>query len=149
MVNPGFWCVPSRSSTPAEFTASSASATPSRAEPPQELSSSPATSAHATRLPTRSTWDAPPPSLLRLLPDGHVLSDGATQKIRSGEKGWRYASQLLTEFGATAAPDNNDDRREWLHTWLPRITTQVRHRGNHKSAWPLCHHVRRQLPSTL
>jgi hypothetical protein len=85
------------------------------------------------------------PRTLRLLPDGRVLSDRAIQKIRAGERGWRYAARLLEEAGATA-PDG--DRVAWLKLWLPRLTRTVRHPGNHRYAWPLNKVASRLMPQT-
>jgi hypothetical protein len=70
---------------------------------------------------------------LRLLPDATVMSARALQKIRAGEKGWRPAAALLERHGAEACPDDN--RREWLRLWLPRLTRPLSHPGNHKYAW--------------
>ena len=39
---------------------------------------------------------------LRLLPDGSALSGRAVAKIRSGERGWRYAVEQLVAAGARA-----------------------------------------------
>lgn len=86
---------------------------------------------------------------LNLLPDGRVLSDRAAQKIRAGERGWRYAAAQLESFGASTAPDDPCSRRAWLATSLRAICTQIRHRGNHKYAWPLTKDAQRQLPTSL
>ncbi len=83
---------------------------------------------------------------LRILPDGGVLSERAIQKIRSGEKGSHYASQLLVRSGA---PPLADDPREWLRIWLPRITRPLRHSGNHRYVWPFHRAIRKQLPPGL
>jgi hypothetical protein len=83
---------------------------------------------------------------LRLLPDGNVLSERAIQKIRSGEKGSRYASQLLVRFGAAPLTGNPKD---WLRMWLARITRPLRHGGNHRFVWPLHPAIRKQLPPGL
>jgi len=71
---------------------------------------------------------------LRLLPDGHVLSDRAIQKIRAGERGWIAAAAVLEQLGADAP---GRDRRAWVREWVPRLTRTVRHLGNHKYAWSL------------
>ena len=42
------------------------------------------------------------PRTLHLLPDGTVLSDRAIQKIRKGERGWRYAAAQLEDLGVNA-----------------------------------------------
>jgi hypothetical protein len=84
---------------------------------------------------------------LRLLPDGRVFSDRAAQKIRAGEQGWVYASKQLEAFGAAPAPEDADERREWLKVWTPRLTRRLRHPGNLKYAWSLQRSVR--LPGSL
>lgn len=86
--------------------------------------------------------------LLRLLPDGSVLSDRAISKIRSREKGWEYASRLLESHGAQPLGPS-DDERAWLRTWIPRLTRPLRHGGNHKYAWALDRRARRFLPPSL
>ena len=72
---------------------------------------------------------------LRLLPNGVVFSARAMQKIRSGERGWRYSAAVLEQLGAPRCPD--EDRAAWLNTWAPRLTRTVRHPGNHRYAWRL------------
>lgn len=86
------------------------------------------------------------PRTLRLLPDGTVMSDLAIQKIRSGERGWRYAAALLEHAGA---PTPAEDRLAWLKYWLPRMTRSSRHPGNHRYAWPLTKLARRSMPRRL
>lgn len=87
------------------------------------------------------------PRVLRLLPDGSVLSDRAIQKIRSGERGWIYASEILTRFGADRFPHDIDERRKWLDQWLKVLTRPLRHKGNHKYAFAL--HKKCKLPKGL
>jgi hypothetical protein len=41
---------------------------------------------------------------LHLLPDGRVLSDRTLQKLRSKDRGWRYAAALLEQFGVDGSP---------------------------------------------
>lgn len=72
---------------------------------------------------------------LHLLPDGTVFSARAQQKIRAGERGWRYAAAILENFGAAVCPDEN--RTAWLKTWMAKLTRTVRHPGNHRYAWRL------------
>lgn len=79
---------------------------------------------------------------LRLLPDGRVFSDRTIQKIRAGERGWRYAAAQLQAHGA---PAPTGDRCSWLHEWLPRLTRTIRHPGNHRYAWPLDKRMQVQL----
>jgi hypothetical protein len=87
---------------------------------------------------------------LRLLPDGRVFSDRAAQKIRKGERGWKYAAAQLEAFGADSVPiDDPEARAHWLTSSVSALTTKLRHRGNHKYAWPLDIAIRRELPSSL
>lgn len=76
------------------------------------------------------------PSTLRLLPDGSVLSNRALQKLRGGERGWRYVVATLVRSGATP-PQNGESLSDWMDLWLLRLTRTLRHRGNHKYAWTL------------
>lgn len=85
---------------------------------------------------------------LRLLPDGTVFSDRAIQKIRSGERGWQYASALLERHGASPLASAADGR-DWLTEWLPRLTRPMKHRGNFKYAWTLQKRDRKHLPPSL
>lgn len=82
------------------------------------------------------------PRRLRLLPDGRTLSDRAIQKIRAGERGWRYSAAQLEAFGADPAPHDAGARHVWLATWLPRLTRVVKHPGNHRYAWTLARRSR-------
>ncbi len=81
------------------------------------------------------------PRTIHLLPDGSVLNARTIQKIRSQERGWRYAAGILQSLGAS--PVSTDSKR-WLAEWLPKVTRQVRHPGNHKYAWPL-HRTTRKI----
>jgi hypothetical protein len=83
---------------------------------------------------------------LALLPDGSVLNARAIQKIRSLERGWRYAAALLERFGA--APLSGDPAA-WLACWLPKLTRTLRHSGNHKYAWPLHRSAYKEMPGSL
>jgi hypothetical protein len=83
---------------------------------------------------------------LRLLPDGRVLSARAISKIRALERGWRYSAALLEGFGAEQL---TGDPAAWLREWLPRLTRNVRHPGNHRYAFALWRPVRRVLPASL
>lgn len=84
---------------------------------------------------------------LHLLPDGAVLNGRTLQKIRSGERGWRYSAAVLQRFGAGEAPAADGDRRDWLRLWLPRLTRTATHPGNHRYAWPLQSRVSVALPT--
>lgn len=83
---------------------------------------------------------------LRLLPDGRVFSDRAISKIRSGDRGWRYAAGQLCEFGAPPPPQNSPhERHRWLTRALAEITRTLRHPGNLRFAWGFSRGMRRDL----
>jgi hypothetical protein len=84
---------------------------------------------------------------LRLLPDARVLSDRAIQKIRSGDRGWRYSAAQLEAFGAPACPAEAEARGAWLAEALEALTRRMRHPGNHKYAWALDRRL--ELPAGL
>jgi hypothetical protein len=83
---------------------------------------------------------------IRLLPDGSLFHDRNVQKIRQLDQGWRYASDLLHRFGASPLAG---DPGAWLDRWLPMLTRNVRHPGNHKYAWALTRPARKMLPASL
>lgn len=87
------------------------------------------------------------PRTLRVLPDGTILNGRAQQKLRSGEKGWRYVANLLVAHGAD--PLGMAPGTDWLQRELPKVTTTMRHRGNHRYAWALNKRDRRHLPASL
>jgi hypothetical protein len=70
---------------------------------------------------------------LYVLPDGRTFNARAVQKIRNGERGWRYAAAELERFGAEPIADLNPVI--WLHTWLPQIIRRISHPGNLRYAW--------------
>lgn len=80
---------------------------------------------------------------LRLLPDGSVLSPRVISKLLRRERGWEYGAELLQRHGA-GRPDG--DVAAWARTWIDRLTRPLRHRGNHKYAWPIDPRLRRHLP---
>lgn len=82
--------------------------------------------------------------LLHLLPDATVFSRRAAQKIRSGEKGWRYAAAQLERWGADPLFDDADRgaRAAWLRRWTAELTRPLRHPGNYRYAWALARAVR-------
>jgi hypothetical protein len=85
---------------------------------------------------------------LTLLPDGGVFSDRAQQKVRAAERGVRYAVALLVGQGAQPpCSEEPEELAAWLRQWKARLCRRVRHRGNHRYAWPLSRHVR--LPPGL
>lgn len=79
---------------------------------------------------------------LRLLPDGKVLSHRAISKIRSGERGWRYAVDILRAYGAGPCPEDDLPRRAWLAHWVSVLTRTMTHPGNLKYAWSFSKRVR-------
>lgn len=83
---------------------------------------------------------------LRLLPNGAVFSARAAQKIRKQECGWSYAAEQLVGAGA---PPVLGDPREWLRTWLPRVTRTLRHPGNHRYLFGLTRAAKKRLPAPL
>jgi len=82
---------------------------------------------------------------IRLLPNGTTFSARAAQKIRSHDRGWEYSIAQLVKAGAPPLEDG-EETREWLRTWLPRITRTRQHPGNLKYAWALNKQTRRGLP---
>jgi hypothetical protein len=84
---------------------------------------------------------------LRLLPDGQILHDRALQKIRTGDKGWRYSAALLEAHGAPPLAGSSG-AKVWLDEWIPRLTRRVLHPGNFKYAWMLDRRHRRHLPES-
>jgi hypothetical protein len=85
---------------------------------------------------------------LRLLPDGTVFSARALSKLRSGDRGWRYAASQLEHWGAQPLAEG-DDRQAWSDTWLDKLTRKLRHPGNHKYVWALAKGARKHLPTSL
>lgn len=83
----------------------------------------------------RRTW--------RLFSDGTVLSARAIQKLRKGERGWRYVVELLLRHGA---PPFSGDRWTWGKAVIAAVTRTMRHPGNHRYAWTLRRRDRRHLP---
>lgn len=84
---------------------------------------------------------------LRLLPDARVYSDRAISKVRSGDRGWRYAAAQLVDHGADPLSDlaGDEERRLWLATWLPRLTRPLKHPGNYRYLWTLDRRHRKLL----
>ncbi len=90
--------------------------------------------------------------VLRLLPDGSVFSDRAATKIRSGEKGARYASAQLVAAGAPPIDletATDDARRAWLRAAVAAVTRPLKHSGNYRYLWALDRRARRHLPASL
>jgi hypothetical protein len=82
-----------------------------------------------------------------LLPDGTIFANRSTGKVRSGERGFRYACGQLETFGAERYAGG--DRVEWLHRALAQVTRRVRHPGKHRYAWGLNRRVSRHMPEGL
>lgn len=85
---------------------------------------------------------------VHLLPDGSVFSRRTLQKIRCGERGWRYGVEQLVRGGARV-PRAGEDWREWLAEALAAATRKVRHPGNHKYVWGLTRAMRRHVDRKL
>jgi hypothetical protein len=84
------------------------------------------------------------PRTLTLLPDGQIFSDRAQQKVRAADRGVRYAVGQLVACGAEPPRSWRPAAlTAWLWEWKGRLCRTVRHRGNHKYAWPLGRRVRR------
>lgn len=85
---------------------------------------------------------------LKILPDGRSFNHRAEQKIRRREQGWKYAAAQLELHGA--APLTLDqDPDAWLREWLPKLTRPMRHKGNHRYAWPIDSAIRKYLPKSM
>jgi hypothetical protein len=83
--------------------------------------------------------------ILRLLPDGRVMSARAISKIRNGERGQDYAIAQLVSYGADA-PTPGADLSAWVAAWVARLTRPMRHAGNYRYAWALDKACARWLP---
>lgn len=82
---------------------------------------------------------------LHLFADGSVFSDRDASKIRSGERGVDYATQILVAHGATQ-PAAGADLGAWLNEWRPQLCRPVRHPGNHTYLWALHRRLKKFLP---
>ena len=91
--------------------------------------------------------------IMRLLPDGSVLSARAIAKIKAMDQGWLYASKILIEHGAEPLRIGADlfgaadDPRVWTERWVLALTRPVRHPGNWRYAFPLQRKVKSKLPA--
>lgn len=79
-----------------------------------------------------------------LLPDGTELSNRASSKTRSGERGAGRAIEQLVTFGAER-PDPDADMKAWLKRWRRQICTSYRHPGNFRYLWCLQKQMRRTV----
>lgn len=86
------------------------------------------------RTRARSLW---------ILPDGTVFSERAMSKIRSRDRGYRYAIDQLVRHGANRPLDLGQDLGAWLAAELPRVARRVKHRGNHRYLWALDKRLRK------
>jgi hypothetical protein len=82
------------------------------------------------------------PRTLKLLADGTVVSARTLSKIRSRERGWRYA---VAQLVAAGAPSPTGDLAAWLRAVLPTVTRTVRHHGNHRYLMPVSAAAKRCL----
>ncbi len=87
------------------------------------------------RASNASYLDRSTPRTLTLLPTGQVFSDRLKQKVRAGEKGWRYGEEALEQLGATPRLAH-ENRAIWLATALRQIgARKTRHGGNFRYAF--------------
>lgn len=82
---------------------------------------------------------------LWLLPDGTVFSERAMSKIRSRDRGYRYAIDQLVKHGAEQPLDIGQDLGAWMREQLPRVARRLKHRGNHRYLWAISKHLRRAI----
>lgn len=82
---------------------------------------------------------------LWILPDGTVFSERAMTKIRSRDRGYRYAIDQLVRQGAERPLDLGQDLDAWLREALSRVARRVKHRGNHRYLWALDRRLRRAI----
>ncbi len=80
-----------------------------------------------------------------ILPDGTVFSERAMTKIRSRDRGYRYAIEQLVKHGAERPLDLGQDLEVWLRAQLPCIARRVKHRGNHRYLWALTKGLRKEI----
>lgn len=84
------------------------------------------------------------PRTLTLLPDGRVLSARSAQKIRSQERGHTHVEKQLVALGA-APRRAGQAGTDWLLDALNQLgATRMRHRGNHRYAFPLARTARQR-----
>jgi hypothetical protein len=81
---------------------------------------------------------------MRLFPDGTVLSNRAAGKLVRGERGNGHPVAQLEAWGADKLC-TGDDAVAWMRCWRDRLTTTMRHRGNHRYLWCLNRRRRREV----
>lgn len=81
-----------------------------------------------------------------MLPDGTELSNRASSKLTTGERGAGRVVDQLVSFGADA-PAIGEDLTAWLRHWRPRICRSFRHPGNFRYLWCLNRRYRREVLS--
>jgi hypothetical protein len=82
----------------------------------------------------------------KYLPDGSLYSARAIAKLSSGDRGWRYAADLLVAAGADPPVG---DLAAWYRDWAPRLCRSLRHPGKHRYGWVLNPRDRHVLPPSL
>lgn len=86
------------------------------------------------------------PTTLRLLPDGTCLSNRAQGKLVRGERGADVTAAQLEGFGADPLDGRTgEEALAWLRYWRARLTTSLRHTGNHRYVWCLDNRREREL----
>lgn len=91
---------------------------------------------YAGRTKARSLW---------LLPDGTVFSERAMTKIRTRDRGYRYAIEQLVAHGAERPLDLGQDLGAWMTEQLRRVGRRIKHKGNHRYLWAIDKHLRRGI----
>lgn len=82
---------------------------------------------------------------LWLLPDGTVFSERAMSKIRSRERGYRYAIDQLVTAGADRPLDIGQDLTSWMHEALAKVGRRASHKGNHRYLWAIDKRLRKAI----
>ncbi len=81
---------------------------------------------------------------LTVLRDGRVLSDRSAQKVRRDERGHAHVEKHLVALGASSRRAGQAGS-EWLVEALNDVgATRLRHRGNHRYAFPLAPSARQR-----
>ena len=88
------------------------------------------------------------PDTVYLLDDGRSFPRRALDKIRTRDRGWRYAVAQLVDSGAPE-PGDGDDLGAWLAAVLPLHTRKVRHPGNLKYVLPFTAAAKRAVRAAV